>query len=116
MRSWMLTLLLVLATTTGCAEDPAVWVIDLPQTGVFPIGQATCPPLGQWTMTVVDPLGAPYIAEDRMWTCGSLPDDSVVCERTLDTAAAVLNITAPHVMYRVDFDDGSGCVYHFGEI
>lgn len=67
-------------------------------------------------MTVVDPLGAPYIAEDRMWTCGTLPDDSVACERTLDTAAAALNITSSHVMYRVDFDDGAGCVYHFGQI
>lgn len=68
------------------------------------------------TLTVIDPLGAPYIAEEPIWSCGPLPDDSVQCDQTSAAVASMLNIVPSHVLYRLDFDDGKACIFHFGDI
>lgn len=119
MRKPTLTLVMrMLAAVASCESEPALWTIDLPRTGTFPIGQVACEPyeLPRMTLTVIDPLGAPYIAEERIWSCGPLPDDSVQCDQTSANVASMLNIVPSHVMYRLDFDDGKACIYHFGDI
>lgn len=111
--------LLLLVVVAGCDTDPGIWNINLPRTGTMATGQVMCElqEITEIQLTVVDPLGgAPYIAEDRAWSCRTADDDSVVCLKTVSgiPGASTFDIVPTRVVWTVFFGDGTACAFYFG--
>lgn len=116
-----LLMMLLVVAGAGCEPvDPSLWMIDLPRTGTTATGQVTCG-LEEFTsfqLTVMDPLGSPYIAGDPAWACFTNLDDSVICTKYLETVEgqtrSTFNIVPARLIWSVFFANGTACTYYFG--
>jgi hypothetical protein len=105
----------VAVLSSACAEDimANVWELDLKQTQVTAVGGVHCATevLETIKLTVMDPYGEPYIAEDAKWHCANAESvGSVTCRN----GTAHMTITRTWMEYRFDYESGGSCVYLFG--
>ena len=110
----IVVLSLLVHAFAGCAPcEDEVWNLDLVEVSVSGSPGRDCGHVEWVRLTVIDPCGAPIIAEDpERWDC-RLEAGEVVCDSTVGIDVLDIQLTVGRDYAVLDFDDGA-CVYTFG--